>query len=413
MHCNLHACHHMKNPLTMSQRQLERSILIVAYHFPPLAAAACLRAAHVATLLAEREWNVCVLHAAPDRDDPTDALWAAELEACGIERVAIEPVAVPSLARHSMLRVQLMHSVRSPFRAASDYYARWEQQALNAAERRARQKPFNLVLGIAPPLSVAHAAETIARRLGVPFALDLGERLDLLAHQAPSYAGRSQESTIEYLLRKAFYVTVTSRREKEQLLRRFDVLTHEEVGILPHRVQMPRSSAHVHEGRRLFLVADELATALVRPILAAVRNQQKLQLAMVGRAPKSLGKLISAWQLGEHVRHVGKLTLSQLDEWITSSDGAIALATQWCSTPSSVVERIVGAGLPLLVIGELSPAFVADLLSENICIATKTTASAVRSALSRLLELQRGEPRQQDESYEREFSRRLGMVMKL
>jgi hypothetical protein len=397
----------------MSQRQLERSILIVAYHFPPIAAAACLRAAHVAALLAEREWNVCVLHAAPGRDDPTDAAWAAELEECGIERVAIEPVAVPSLARHSMLRVWLMHGVRSPFRAASDYYARWEQQALIAAEQRARQKPFNLVLGIAPPLSVAHAAEVIARRLGVPFALDLGERLDLLAHRAPSYAGRSQESTLGYLLRKAFYVTVTSRRQKEQLLRRFDVLTHDEVGILPHRGQLPAPNAYGDGGRRLVLVADEIATALVRPILATVRNQQTLKLSIVGRAPKSLGKLLSSWQLGEHVRHVSGLTSSYLDEWIASSDGALALATRWCTTPSSVIERIVGAGLPLLAIGELAPAMVADLPNERICITPKITTPAVRSALSRLLEMQRGEPRQQDESFEREFSRRLGMVMKL
>ncbi len=397
----------------MSQRQLERSILIVAYHFPPLAVAASLRAAHIATVLAEREWNVCVLHAAPGRDDPTDAAWAAALEECGVERVATEPVAVPSLARSSMLRVRLAHGVRSLFRAAFDSYARWEQMALNAAEQRARQKPFNLVLGIAPPLSVAHGAEVIARRLGVPFALDLGERLDLLAHRAPSYAGRSQESTLEYLLRKAFYVTVTSRREKEQLLRRFDVLTHDEVGILPHRVQTPTVSSHVHQGRRLLLVADELATPLVRPVLAAVRNQQKLQLSIVGRAPKSLGKLLNTWQLGEHVRHISGLTASHLDEWIASSDGALALATRWCSTPSSVIERMVGAGLPLLAIGELAPAMVADLPNERICITPKITASAVRSALSRLLEMQRGEPSQQDESFEREFSRRLGMVMKL
>lgn len=397
----------------MSQHQLERSILIVAYHFPPLTTAASFRAAHIAMLLAEREWNVCVLHAAPSYEDPTDAAWAAELQARGIEPVAIEPIMVPTLARHSMLLVRLMHVLRGPFRGVSDHYARWEYHAFHAAERRARQKPFNLVLGIVPPLSVASTAETIARKLGVPFALDLGERLNLLAHRAPSYAGRSQESMIEYLLRKAFYVTVTSRREKELLLRRFDVLTHEEIGILPHRLQTPSVNAKLHEGRRLLFVADEIATALVRPVLAAIRNQQNLQLRIAGRAPKSLGKLINAWQLGYRVHYVAGLTPNLLDEWIATSDGAIALATRWCSTPTSVVERIVGAGLPLLAIGELAQAMAGDLPTESIFVAPKARASAVKDALARLLEQELGTPRQQDDAYEREFSRRLGMVMKL
>jgi hypothetical protein len=65
------------------------------------------------------------------------------------------------------------------------------------------------------------------------------------------------------------------------------------------------------------------------------------------------------------------------------------------------------------VLGEFAPILVADVPKGNVLVATKTTPSATRKEIAALLALPRSVPYTQDDSYEREFSRRLGMVMKL
>jgi len=397
----------------MSTQELERSILIVSYYFPPLAVGASTRAAQIATLLAEREWNVHVLHAAPSNAVPSEWSWSAELESYGIERTVVEPVSVPSLVRHSLVRIRLASALGSAFRSECDSYGRWKERVLIEAERLARRRPFNLVLGLAPPLSIASTAEAVARQLNVPLAIDLGEPIELLAYRAPSYGGRSHESTLEFILGKAFYTTVPSRREKELLLRRYPILTHEEVGILPHRIQLHSENDEQQQKRTILFVAEEFASAHLRPLLSVLRTQNELQFIIAGRAPRSLGKLITSWQLEGRVLHDATITPSKLDRWIELSAAAVVLATRWSTTPRSIVDRIVGAGLPLLVLGEFAPILVADVPKGNVLVATKTTPSATRKEIAALLALPRSVPYTQDDSYEREFSRRLGMVMKL
>lgn len=402
----------------MEQQTLSRTALLVAYYFPPHARAASLRAAYLAQLLAEREWNVVVLHAGMNAGDPCNEQWVNELEGLSIYRSVVPPSRkrLPSLQRHSFARIRVEHMLRQPFHADADYYADWIVAATQRAENVIRNTPINIVLGVAPPLSAAVAAEAIARRWNIPLAVDFGDNIELMPNYAPSYSTRTLDSTIQSLLRSALHATVVSRREKEQLLRRYDFLTHEEIGILPHP-SAPVIQDHVEMNRTttLLLVADEAPMHSLRPLLKAIQRQTRLHLRVLGGLPRSFDKVMQKLQCSDRITVEQEITLSRLDAAVGKCNAAIALSTQWCTTPGIVLHRVVSAHKPAIVIGELAEKRAVDLPPHWVTIATKFSIPMIEAALACQPAANGELPSNQEEQelFEREFSRRLGMVMKL
>lgn len=402
----------------MAQQTLSRTVLLVSYYFPPHARAASLRAAYLAQLLVEREWNVVVLHAGMDEGDPSDEEWANELDSLGIHRSVAPPSRkrLPSLQRHAFARIRVEHMFRQPFHADADYYADWIDAATQQAEHVLRNIPVNIVLGVAPPLSAAVAAEAIARRWNIPLAVDFGDTIELLPHYAPSYSTRNLESAIQSLLRSALYATVVSRREKEHLLRRYDFLTHEEIGILPHpSAPVIQNHVGIDRASTLLLVADEVPMYFMRPLLKVIQRQNRLYLRILGSLPRSFDKVVQKLHLTDRLAVEQPITLSRLDSVIGASNAAIALATQWCTTPGIILHRIISAQKPTIVLGQLAEKRAEEFPSDWLIAATKVSTSIIEAALARLPAANGEFPSNQEEQelFEREFSRRLGMVMKL
>ncbi|MCS7000317.1 MAG: hypothetical protein RML15_04970 [Bacteroidota bacterium] len=404
----------------MNETNLERSVLIVTYHFPPYGSVASLRAAYIAQLLAERGWTVHVLHAAPSRNDPRHEGWAEQLEAKGIERYSVVPSSkrLFSLGQRSLSTIRLRHWLRYPFLSAPDFYADWIDHALEGAERFFSGKPINIVLGIAPPLSSAQAADAIARRLDIPLAVDIGELLELVPYRAPSYNGRSPQQVIDLLLRRAAYTTVISRHQKEQILRRTDFLSHEDIGILPHQLcgEVPVTwQEGTHKQYTIVVAAEELHAAILRPLLKILRMHSWLSAVVIGDVAPSIRSAIGQWQLTDRVQIKQKISAEELDAAIAQSGAVVALATTWCSTPTSVVHRAVYAGKPVIIAGEYATTIAADLPQESVAVLPSVSPAALDAALTQLRNGKKPTRIVSDdrEVFEREFSRRLGMVMKL
>ncbi len=399
----------------MSEQQLDRTVLLVAYWFPPHARASSIRAAQLARILAGREWRVLVLHADMRRDDVQDAAWAEALEQVGIERYTAAPSrkSLPSLGRRSLSAVLLSRMLRQPFQTAPDYYSDWIESALHAAERIIRQQTVNLVLGVAPPLSAALAADAIARRWNIPFALDIGETIELIPHRAPSYAGRNQASSLEQLLRSALYASVPSRQEKEQLLRHYDFLTHEEIGILPYEDANHTAQTLPGQGRRLAVVLEEADPSLLRPLLKVLRSEPQYHLQIATDISPVFERILEKWQLTSRVSVNRILTPVSLDRWLTDSDTLIAYATRMQATPSAIVHRAVSLQRRVLAIGEHAALFTMANPTDSICVVRSNSASAIAAALGSMQPVPPSSVQTRDDVLEREFSRRLGMVMKL
>ncbi|MCX7930567.1 MAG: hypothetical protein N2663_07600 [Chlorobi bacterium] len=398
----------------MSQQRLERSVLIVAYHFPPHATAASMRAVQLAELLAQREWAVHVLHAAPAEYQPQAAQWADRLDECGIERYTTAPsyARVLSVAAGKPMAIWSARLLRRPFRTAADFFDDWIDAALAKAEHLLNQQHINIVLGIAPPLSAALAAEAIARRWNVPLAVDFGEIIELVPHRLPSYQGRNHEETVHQLLRSALYASVISRREKEQLLRRCDFLTHEEVGILPHADAVEAPSHTSAEHCRLLLLGDELPMSVLRPLLKLVQRNSSYRLRIAATVPPSLGKLLQKWHLSDRVELAIEVTTDALDRWFGDSDVALAIATAHVTTPSVMVHRACSAGIPVLITGEYAPLLASLVPPEQVVVERLLQPATFGSTLEKI-SIRRSVRVQTDDTLAREFSRRLGMAMKL
>ncbi len=399
----------------MSEQRLDRTVLLVAYWFPPHARASSIRAAQLARILAGHKWRVLVLHAGLRRDDARDSVWAEELEQVGIECYTAPPSrkCLPSLGRRSLAAVRLSRMLRQPFHTAADYYNDWIESAVHAAERVMRDQTVNLVLGVAPPMSAALAADAIARRWNVPLALDIGEAIELVPHRAPSYDGRNFASSLEQLLRSALYATVPSRQEKEQLLRQYDFLTHEEIGILPFddaRSTVPHAS---DQARRILVVLDEADPSLLRPLLKVVRAEQQYHVQIVADVSPALDKIIGKWQLSNRVWVERSLSAARLDHWLAASDVLVAFATPMQTTPSAIVHRAVALQRPVLAIGEYARLFSATIATDAIRYVPSNTSAAIATALGSMDFSVSASPLTRDDVLEREFSRRLGMVMKL
>ncbi|MCX8052088.1 MAG: hypothetical protein N3B17_09385 [Chlorobi bacterium] len=399
----------------MNDRRLERSVLVVAYHFPPHASAASVRAVQLAELLAEREWAVRVLHAAPATHDARHHGWAEMLDQRGIERFVAPPSRkrLPSVAAGKPFGSWAMSLLRRRLSTAADFFADWIETAVAAAARILDEYPVNIVLGIAPPLSAALAAEAIARRWQLPLAVDFGEIVELIPHRTPSYDGRNHEDTVEQLLRSAQYASVISRRQKELLLRRCDFLTHEEIGILPHAEPMPSNDRHARTShRQLLLVGEELPMSVLRPLLKVLQNEQGYRLRIAGSLPPSLPRLLQKWQLTERVELDATVTLASLDRWIEGSDAAVVLATPQATTPTAVAWRIATGGVPILAVGEYASTLAEELPPESVVVSRSLDPKSMRAAIEKLCSIAPA-VRQRDDVLDREFSRRLGMAMKL
>jgi hypothetical protein len=399
----------------MSDRQLDRTVLMVSYCFPPHARASSIRAAQIARILAARQWRVLVLSAEPDPDEARDFVWLQELEQLGIEcyTAPASRTRLPSLGRHGRAAIRLARMLRQPFHTAPDYFHDWIDSASRVAERIIREHTVNLILGLAPPISAARAADVIARRWSIPLAIDLGEAIELIPHRAPSYDGRNHHDHIEALLRSALYATVPTRGEKEHLLRRYEFLTHEELGILPFEQAEPRAPAHHGPVQSLVVVAEELDTALVRPLLGVVRANQHYHVRIAAETQPSLAKLIHKWRISDRVTIEHGITPQLLDEWFAGQTALVAYATSMRTVPSAVVYRAAQFGVPIVAVGEYASSLVASGVAQQLRVVSTNATKAIAEAIAQLPPRQVLPPPERDDSLEREFSRRLGMVMKL
>ncbi|GIV53669.1 MAG: hypothetical protein KatS3mg039_0187 [Candidatus Kapaibacterium sp.] len=399
----------------MSEHQLERTVLVVAYWFPPHAGVSSFRAAQIARVLSARDWRVCVLHADSSSESMQDRAWSEELEQLGVERLPVPPSRkrLPSLGRRSLAAVSIARMIRQPFHTAPDYFDDWIESASVAAEHIICRYTINLVLGVVPPISAGLAANAIARKWNIPLALDIGESVELIPHRAPSYGGRNQDESLELLLRSALFVTVPSRQEKELLLRRHGFLTHEEIGILPFEDGQPMPSSA--EGVcNLTVVAEELDVSILRPLLKIVRSESRYHLRIAADVSPGLERLLQKWRLSDRVVVERAVMPAVLDRWLAESAALLAYATPMQAIPRAIVHRAASMDVPIIAIGEYAAALVAHSNAERMQTVASNSVSALAAALATLPPARRAfTVAERDDMLEREFSRRLGMVMKL
>lgn len=300
----------------------KRTVLIVAYNFPPRAERYGLRTANIARNLLDHGWKPVVLTCAPDGTCNRNEGWAAELEEAGVEiyrtkpfkRIPAQPdgsVKVPSP------RVTSMKRWFAQWNRQPDIYIAWRNEALRMSEQIMRDHYINVILGVAPPFSDFTLAQEIATNYAIPYTIDYGDIWNenpLHAYPTPAHQ-RKVKAMEEHLLKQAAMVFVPTRTTKEDLLRRHRFLTHEEITIVPHGYDVREYNTSVQPNKTNGCVLTHYAdftngetpkhmfTALknLRAKREDIRNQ--LHIRIVGLLRERHKKLIRKWQLHDVVHH--------------------------------------------------------------------------------------------------------------
>ena len=351
----------------MSSAQHSRRILIVSYDFPPRAVRGAVRAANLAKFFAQNEWGVDVICCAPDGTVRRDEVWAAQLEQAGVNTHRTKPLKRVEVQANGLIKttaprlLSLMHWFKQ-WSFQPDVYTAWRKEAMPMVEKLLREQSVNIILGVAPPFSDFTLVQEIAEQFEIPFALDYGDVwLDnaSLHYPTPMHAKRSSQLEQE-LLRKTALIISTTRRTKEDLLRRFRFLNHEEIMIVPHGFDAEDfEGIEVERSDRLLIAAyqDFHLDASPKPMFKAVRQlltqrpelRSQLHINIIGVVRESHRNLLRKWKLQDVISINGLADRTQALNVISNADVLWFCSRYDSAAASAIVGEYHGARKALLL----------------------------------------------------------------
>lgn len=217
----------------------ERTVLVIAYYFPPMGLSGVMRTVRFVKYLALNNWKPIVLTSTPAHYHSYDETLLEEFEGLDIEVIRTPPKKKRFGGKSDDSKaVKLLNGAASgisSFLHQPDSAIRWRKTALETAENIIREKKINVIFTTAPPFSDFIIAEEIAKKHRIPFIVDYRDLwVDNPERSYPTpmhkNSDRQREETI---LKTASHVLVTSRAAKELLIKRYRFLRYDDVGIIP------------------------------------------------------------------------------------------------------------------------------------------------------------------------------------
>jgi glycosyltransferase involved in cell wall biosynthesis len=222
-------------------------VLLISYYFPPMGTSGVLRAAKFAKYLPEFGWEPIVLTATPTAFFAFDPTLLEELEQRGIRihrtpgdgnpwwvRRRASPEGIVGLPSERLHRFWLR---LSQLWWIPDRPIRWKSQALELGRQLVRQYEPAILFATAPPFTDFLIAAELSEWSGLPYVVDYRDPWvgdPDVWYPTPWHRRRHRMLERRVLTRMARAVAVT-RGIKEHLLRSYpELLTHEDVVIIPH-----------------------------------------------------------------------------------------------------------------------------------------------------------------------------------
>jgi glycosyltransferase involved in cell wall biosynthesis len=378
---------------------MSRSLLLVSQHAPPSGIIAARRIGGLAKYLSRAGYRVTVLTSRISGEGPIEGaaavvrtrdLFATQLN---WRRRSFEAMSGEGAATYS--RASRLESIAVPDLGAVG----WLPFALPAALRLARREHFDCVLTSSPPQS-AHLIGRALKRRGVPWIAELrdGWTFDPPRPPFPTAAQRRLDETLERrALGSADAVIGISAPLAEDAARRFgvraEVITNafdpEEVVDEAAADGLLRPGRHslVHTGR---MAVSGRSPAPLLEAVARLRPElvEKLDVVLAGPLTEDERELISQAEPDGVVRWVGSLGRRQTLALQRRADTLLVLA-QGASGPSVATGKLfeyLGAGRPILVLGEGTAAAEIVRSAGAGLVASATNPAEIAAVLERLVE---------------------------
>lgn len=217
----------------------ERTVLVIAYYFPPMGLSGVMRTVRFVKYLALNNWKPIVLTSTPAHYHTYDETLLEEFEGLDIEIVRTPPKKKRFGGKGDDSKAaQILNGAASGLSALlhqPDSAIRWRKTALETAENIIREKKINVIFTTAPPFSDFVIAEEIAQKHRIPFIVDYRDLWvdnPERSYPTPMHKNSDRERE-EKILKTASHVLVTSRAAKELLIKRYRFLRYDDVGIIP------------------------------------------------------------------------------------------------------------------------------------------------------------------------------------
>jgi glycosyltransferase involved in cell wall biosynthesis len=221
----------------------DKNVLVIAYYFPPMGLSGVQRTLKFVKYLPEYGWNPVVLTSTPRAFYAYDDALLEEIEAMNVEVYRTEAGSsgseakkLPKLTKFPSYTVQKMGRAVLQTIYQPDSKIRWKKPALELGRKILSEKKIDVIFATAPPFTDFLIAKQLSDEFNIPFVVDYRDVwIDNPFHFYATPFHKMYSVNLETeILTYAKRGIVTNRHAKELLLKRYALLKHDDVTIIPH-----------------------------------------------------------------------------------------------------------------------------------------------------------------------------------
>jgi len=225
----------------MAQPTPKRSVLVIAYYFPPMGLSGVQRTLKFVKYLPQFGWQPTVLTVTPTGYFAQDYTLLEELRPAHIEVERVGSLDPNRLFRKKGVVKMPSERWRKVLTYLSDFFfipdnkIGWKRKALNAGEALFAKKNFEIVFATAPPFTDFLIGEELSRKFNKPLVLDYRDpwhEYPLKYYPTPLHKWKNYRLE-KRIVHAATRIITTNRRVKELILKRYKFLHYHDVTILP------------------------------------------------------------------------------------------------------------------------------------------------------------------------------------
>lgn len=345
-----------------------RRVLVIAYYFPPLGLSGVQRTLKFVKYLPYYGWEPIVLTSKPTSYYAFDETLGGEIHETKIYRASepgfgifrkkkVKTIQFPSYFKQKIGRAMLQ-TIYQP-----DSKVRWKKNALELGEEILRKYKINAIFATAPPYTDFLVAKELSIRFNKPFVIDYRDSwVDNPFNFYPTPFHKSYSIGLESeVLKRSRRIIVTSRYAKEQLIKRYRFLSHDDVVIIPHGYDPedfeilsetkpdPEKFTITHSGA---FQDDRTPKYFLKALNEFFRKnpqaKSRVQVRFVGLIRPGHQKMIKKMNLADNIQNIGYVDHLKSVEYLLESDVLWLMLNDTVRTPGKLYEYF-GAGKPLLL----------------------------------------------------------------
>lgn len=406
--------------------KVNRNVLVIAYYFPPMGLSGVQRTLKFVKYLPQFGWNPIVLTASPGAYYAFDETLIEEIPEIKIYRTNEDITKLVKKKDNSALKYpntfgQKLRKMITQTFIQPDSRIFWKKSALKLADQIIKENNIDVILATAPPFTDFLIANELSAKYDIPYMLDYRDLwVDNAFYFYATYFHKMYAEKLELkVLTKSSRVVVTTRYMKELLLKRYKLLTHNDINIISHGFDKEDFDVEykskinnnkfviTHSG----LFPDDLTP---KYFLKALSNffkknpdaKKDTEVRFIGLMRKNHIRYIRRYKLTENVMMTGYISHKESVSYLLASNILWMMITNNVATPSRLYEYI-GAKKPILI-NAPDGNIKQTALDSNAAIATEVKdLKAIEAAISRFYELWKTNYLPQiDNDYSEKFERK-------